>query len=358
MRFVPAFCVREGMVLAKNLYGKSGELMLSEGNIITNTYFDSINRLQYNGIYINDDISNNIEIKNVIDDNLRIESVKKIKEIFIYPEKNKPLTTKHVNSLKTQIDEIVDELLENQSLMVNMVDLKFFDDYTYFHSVNVTVLSIIIGISLQLNRKELFELGLGALLHDIGKVFVKKEVLNKNGKLTQEEFEEVKMHSVFGYQYLKKEFEIPVKTFLAVLSHHEKFTGGGYPEGTSGEKISLFGRIINIADVYDALISDRPYRLGLLPSEAMEYIMGGSGSLFDPKLVQVFAKKVAPYPIGSCVVLSNNNIGIILENYEECCMRPLVRVFEHDGKKIEPYIIDMSKDRSLTNVTIIAVANV
>ena len=133
----------------------------------------------------------------------------------------------------------MDELLENKDVMVNMIDLKNFDNYTYAHSVNVAVLSIIIGIALDLNRNTLIKLGLGAILHDIGKVFINKGILNKPGKLTEVEFSKIKKHSMLGYKYIRDRFKLPTISHGAILEHHERYDGTGYPP-TNAAKISPF----------------------------------------------------------------------------------------------------------------------
>lgn len=359
MRFTPTFCLREGMLLAKNLYGRNGDLMLKAGTILDARYVNGIKRLGYNGIYIEDDLSKNIEIESVINEDLKRETIKGIKNVFIYAEQqNVKKYNLKVEETKKHVENIVDEILGNKNVMINMIDLKVFDDYTFYHSLNVAVLSIVMGVALKLNKNELYKLGYGALLHDVGKVFIKKETLNKPGKLTEKEFEEVKKHSELGYGYLKKEFDIPVKSYIGTLEHHERYDGTGYPSGKRGDDICLFGRIIAIADVYDALTSDRPYKKAFLPSEAMEYIMGNCGEAFDPELVLIFASKVAPYPIGTCVKLSNGKTGIVLQNYEDCCMRPKIRVFKYNNEDIENEIIDLKYDDNLKNVTIVGIAEI
>ena len=181
---------------------------------------------------------------------------------------------------------------------------------------------------------------------DIGKVFIDKDILNKPGSLTEEEYELIKSHSTFGYEYLKKGNKYPLN-HVGVLDHRERYGGGGYPSGIKEDLISYFGRIIAVAYAYDALTSDRPYREALLPSEAMEYVMGSVSTLFDPDIVKVFVRKIAPYPIGTCVRLSNGMVGIVVENYEDLCMRPLIRVFQDQGEEIEPYEIQLSDPHAL-----------
>jgi HD-GYP domain-containing protein (c-di-GMP phosphodiesterase class II) len=141
---------------------------------------------------------------------------------------------------------------------------------------------------------------------------------------------------------------------MGILDHHEKYDGGGYPNNLKGDKISLYGRIISVADVYDALTSDRSYRKALLPSDAMEYIMGSTTTLFDPNVVKVFVKKIAAYPIGTCVKLSNGLTGIVVQNYENFCMRPRIRIFKDHDKEVNPYEIDLADFKTL-NITVIEI---
>ena len=246
-----------------------------------------------------------------------------------------------------------DEILQNKNAVFNLMDLKVYDEYTFYHSVNVAVLSIIVATELGLSKEELIKLGISGLLHDIGKVFVKKEILNKKGKLSESEFREIKEHPVNGFNYLKKSCQIPLKSYVGVLQHHEKYDGTGYPYGLKGREISLFGRILTIADIYDALISDRPYRQGILPSEAMEYIMGGGGTYFDPEISTVFVKKLALYPVGTCVELSNGMIGIVCQNYEGYSIRPDIKVFQNKDRKIKPFILKLQKQINITITSVV-----
>ncbi|KNZ43374.1 HD-GYP domain-containing protein [Acetobacterium bakii] len=355
MRFVPTFCLREGMLLGDNLFGKNGELVLVQNTVLTEDYIRGIQKQNFNGIYVDDDISKDLIIANIIDERVRAQTVKSVKDVFICSESKSSGAKQKFISMQKQIEQIVDEILGNQHMMINMVDLKVFDDYTYFHSVNVAVLSIVLGTSLGFNKEDLCNLGLGAILHDIGKIFVKKEILNKSGMLSDHEFEELKAHSSLGYNYIKKGFSISTSSKIGIRDHHEKYGGGGYPNNIMGSDISLFGRIISIADVYDAMTSDRPYRKAVKPSEVIEYIMGSSCTLFDPDLVSIFIRKIAPYPIGTCVKLSNGLTGIVTENYESYCMRPKIRIFKDGDKTITPYEINLA-DNTTLNITVTDVA--
>jgi HD-GYP domain-containing protein (c-di-GMP phosphodiesterase class II) len=344
------------MVLGNNLWGKNGELVLAHDVTLTPDFIHRIKQLNYNGIYVEDAISRDLEIASLIDDRVKSKTVRCIKDVFICAEKTNAITKQKFTEMQNQIETIVDEILNNRSTMINMIDLKVFDDYTYFHSVNVAVLSIVLGVSMGLKKQALNDLGVGAILHDIGKIFVNKQILCKNGSLTDDEFVEIKKHSQFGYDYIKREFNMSQSARLGILDHHERFDGGGYPNSIMRDEISLFGRIISIADVYDAMTSDRSYRKAIIPSEVIEYIMGNSETIFDPELVDVFIKKIAPYPTGTCVELSNGLTGIVIENYESYCMRPRVRIYKDQNQDVEMYEINLA-DKDFLNVTITKVVD-
>jgi len=358
MRFVPVNCIREGMVCGKALYGKGGELLLAKGFRLKPSLVDKIHEIGYNGLYVEDDLSRDIPAVEVINDNLKYKMVCGVRNAYMGLEMGGHPSPQTMKSLGDLIKTVVEDICDNKGLMVNMVDLKVFDDYTFFHSVNVTVLSVLAGFSLGLHESDLYELGMGALLHDIGKAFIPKAILNKNGTLTPEEFEVMKTHPAQGASYLERNFNLPAKTCMAVLQHHEKVDGSGYPASLSGRSIGLFAKIIGVADVYDALTSDRPYRRALPPFEAMEYVLGGGGSMFDRDVVSVFCRKIAPYPVGSCVRLSDGRLGIVLENYEETCLRPKIRIIKEDKSSTQPCELNLSTDRQALAVTIIGLVDI
>lgn len=357
MRFVPTSCIRTGMILGKSLHNASGEMLLSEGKEMIPLYIERIQKLRINGVYINDSISEDIEIQNVISDEVRNKAVQGVKSILTHSVSDNPTDkTAAIVKAKEIVESIMAEILKNSDLMVNMVDLKVFDEYTYYHSVNVAVLSTVVGVAIGMNHRDLFALGLASLLHDIGKVFVNKDIISKPGQLTEVETDDIKRHSELGYTYLRSMFEMPVKASLGILHHHERYDGSGYPKGLKADQISLFGRIIAVADVFDALVSDRPYRKALLPSDAMEHIMGNGGVIFDPNIARIFSMKVAPYPLGTAVELSNGNVGLVVENYEGFGLRPAVKIIAKKGKMVTPYVINLLTDSRCLNITITGIS--
>jgi HD-GYP domain-containing protein (c-di-GMP phosphodiesterase class II) len=353
---VPAGCLRDGMEIAKPLYGRNNEILLNAGIKLTPKFIESIRAKRFPGVYINDDLSKDIEIVSIISDELRIETARGIKKLFTELKDCGDPKGK-MRSLAAQVDGIVDELLANKNVMVNMIDLKCFDNYTYMHSVNVAVLSVVMGIAMGLERAALSRLGLSAILHDIGKVFISQRIINKPGALTDKEFEEMKKHSKLGHDYARVRIGLTQAVCTGIIDHHEKYDGSGYPNGKKGGEISRFGKIIVLADIYDALTSERPYRKAQSPSEAIEYVLGSVETLFDPRVSTVFIRKVAPYPVGTTVRLSNGDMAIVLENFEEVCLRPRVRVIKKDGEDVAPHEINLATDYSLLNIVITGVVS-
>ncbi len=353
MRYVPIQVVKSGSILMKTIYGSHGEILLRAGNKLTSNYIDKLKKLGLNGVYIHDEISKGIEIKSMISEEVKNQAVMDMKNSFVLADTSRYDKKKSYNAFKKiseTVDSFIDEISNNENLIINMIDLKVFDDYTFYHSVNVALLSIVMGMSLGFNKKNIHNLGMAAIMHDIGKVFTPLNILNKNGQLNKKEFRIIQKHSRSGYNYLRDKYPIPFKCYEGVLHHHERWDGSGYPQNLKKHQISLYGRIIAISDVYDALISDRPYRKGYSPFEALEYILGNGDTMFDIGIVEEFSRKIQPYPVGTIVKLSNGLRAIVVKNMEGRGTRPLIRVFKDGDKKIKPFMLDLwdSETRSIT----------
>lgn len=356
MRFIPTSHLKPGQKLASDLELSTNRVLLRRGAILKASIIRKISNFGFQGIYIDDELSEGIEITDVISHDLKVKTKKELESLF-YGVKNNLITStvKQIKSIKRLVHDIVNEISHNRNVMVNIIDLRSYDDYTYSHSLNVAVISAIIGTAMKLSWEAINELTMGALIHDLGKMFVNKDILNKPGKLTDDEFEEMKRHSFLGYEYVRNRFDIAQNSKLTALQHHEKYNGSGYPGGLAGKDIHPYSRIVCVADVYDALSSDRPYRKAMLPSDVMEYIMGGYNTMFDPEIVSALTRKVAPYPVGTCLRLSTGDLGIVVENRESTGLRPVLRLIV-DNKPTSRYI-DLANDRDALNITIKEIIN-
>ena len=236
---------------------------------------------------------------------------------------------------KEVVSSMVEDITSNPDAIMNLINIKSFDDYTFTHNINVATISVLIGQQLGLPTADLQELGMGALMHDVGKLKVSLAILNKDGKLTDAEFAEMKRHPKYGYEILCKSNDISEKARMVALQHHEKFQGKGYPEGLQGTQISLFGRICAIADVYDALTTDRPYRVALAPYDAVKIVMSGVGNQFDPDVLKGFIQKISIYPAGSLVQLNDSSIALVLHPNPKSVLRPQIKLLKDKmGKRV------------------------
>lgn len=342
MRKISTKNVQEGMMLSKPIYSSDGHVLLGEGILLKQSYIKRLESYNISEIYIQDDISEDIEINDVIKETTRVEAKVLVKKTMDDYKENKRFIS---DGSKIMVNRIIDELLANRHLVVNLSDIKSTDDYTFSHSVNVCVLSLITGIKLGLDQLKLRDLGVGAILHDIGKMMISEEILKKPSILTDEEFEQIKEHTVLGYNIVKTDPNVKATSAYIVLSHHERYDGSGYPRKISGEDIHLFARIVAIADVFDALASDRVYRKKLKTYEVVKYLNASSVTHFDKDILQCFIKSIPIYAIGTSVLLSTGEKGIVVDTNKEFPTRPIVRiVYLADGSRNNKFEeIDLTK---------------
>ncbi|MGH4051768.1 MAG: HD-GYP domain-containing protein [Clostridium sp.] len=345
MRLVPIQCVKPGTYLAKTIFDNDGRILLRDGIALTDNFLKRIKQLQIYSIYITDEYSQTI-LEDVINPELRQTAIKAIKETFYSFEKyslysNNPNFNENKFSKEKQsyfesigsiAKDIIDEIISKKNVMINLVDIKSMDNYTYQHSVNVAIISLIIGVQLQLNKHELYTLCMGALIHDIGKVLIPKSIILKPGPLTDEEFITIKEHPTKGYNYLKGSLDISAPSRIVALQHHEKIDGTGYPDKLKNKAISRFARIVAIADVYDALTSDRPYKKAFSPNDAVEFIYSHGNTHFDYEMVKAFSKVVVPYPPGTLVRLSTGDIAVVTIILPNFALRPEVKIIKKGNK--------------------------
>jgi HD-GYP domain-containing protein (c-di-GMP phosphodiesterase class II) len=205
------------------------------------------------------------------------------------------------------------------------------------------------GISLGFDQLKLKELGTGALIHDIGKTRLDKDLLNKPGELTPEEYEQIKLHSEYGFEILRVNREISLLSAHIAYQHHEHWDGRGYPRGLAGEEIHYYSRIVTVADVFDALVADRPYRKAYSTNQAITLMRRMAGIHFEPHLLEIMISNIAEFPIGSVVALSSGEIGVVVDTNREVSTKPIVRVVFN--KRWQPLAqqreVDLIKDGTI-----------
>lgn len=246
------------------------------------------------------------------------------------------------------VEQVIDSLLRSDDALVSLTKLKTFDEYTYTHSLNVSVLSVSFGKALHLPKSKLRLLGLAGLFHDLGKQRIPPQVLNKPGKLTQDEFEVIKSHPERGHALCAAGGLKDTEVLRGIIEHHEKCNGCGYPGGLTGDAVHLFGRIISVADVYDALTSRRVYKNGMLPNKALSIMYNMRGEDFFPGMVERFIKSVGIYPVGSLVRLSDFSHGVVVTANPALPLLPLVKVsFDERMRPRAQALVDLAEEKAL-----------
>ncbi len=241
-------------------------------------------------------------------------------------------------------DGMLDSVLRNHNALTCLGRIREKDSYLMEHSVNLAVLMSVFGKSLGLDRKTMQQVAVGAMLHDIGKIMIPDEILHKPGKLTEKEFEIMKLHARFSRELLEKTEGMPRLAVTVAAQHHEKMDGSGYPEGLCGHQISPYGRMAAVVDVYDAITADRVYHKGMMPSVALKKLLEWSHHL-DGSLVRHFIRCVGIYPVGSLVLMESGRLAVVIQANEFDQRLPIVRMVYHT--KFRTFItvetIDLSK---------------
>ena len=314
MRYVRTEHLEKGMVIAYTLYDSCENILLKANKKLTQQYINRIQQMEIPGLYVfeDDDIEAHAPI---VSETTRIRAIKSLKKL-------------NIDECIFVANAIVDEIRECESIVIETMRLSSYDNYTYAHSVNVDIYAVVLGIALGLTDDELRKLSHAAILPDIGKTCLPVEVLNKPGKLTPEEYEEVQRHCRYGYNLLKNNPDISSVTRNAILSHHENEDGSGYPRSLMPDKIHKFAKIIHIADVYDALTTKRVYKEAMNPADALEYLMAQADIQFNKEMVATFLQYIAPYPLGVTVELSNGKPAVVVQNNRDMLSRPKVRLFD------------------------------
>jgi putative nucleotidyltransferase with HDIG domain len=242
------------------------------------------------------------------------------------------------------VEEITDSVIRNPGALISLARLKSADDYTYMHSVAVCAMMVALAKQMGLDEAKVRSAGMAGLMHDLGKAQMPMEVLNKPGKLTDEEFAIIKTHPEEGYKLLQTGVDVDPVIMDVCLHHHEKTDGSGYPKGLKSDEISLFAKMGAVCDVYDAITSNRPYKAGWDPAESLRKMAEWANGHFDTVVFQAFVKSLGIYPIGSLVRLQSGRLGVVMEQTPKSLTTPRVKVFfsTKSNMRIVPVIVDLS----------------
>lgn len=320
---VTGAAVPVGSWISKTVYNARGELLAEGGTTVNEVLLSRLRGIEELEIFV--DVKDNIEepvLKGkkdfVLEDSVREQVVDGVKYLY------SGISNKEIAYESNKIADTICEVVSEADGGYNIESLRSYDEYTYRHSVDVALMSAFLARALDLPERVVKEVALAGVLHDLGKTKIPLEIVNKKGKLTDDEFDVMKSHPLLGYEIIKDEKNIPDTVKYGVLTHHEAFSGSGYVLGLSRKEIPAYGRLIAIADVYDALVTDRPYRAGMSAYKAIDVMRSDEGH-FDMFLLQGFLSFLVLYPVGTCVVLSNGVVGVVVGQEEGFSYQPYIR---------------------------------
>ena len=351
-----------GAIIAQDVHASDGRMLISRGAQYRGSFLSRLENAgifevfvedkeesgRENIIHLPDPISQlqqEVHIDDIIYEKTRRQAEHQVMKTMV---RLTSMRQANLNKLFHVVEDIMDQLLKQTDLVLSLSKLRSIDDYTYEHSVNVCVISILIGIDLFLEKPALRDLGIGAILHDIGKVGVNERIIKKPGRLNPGEFDEIKRHTELGYQILKGAgFDEDVARIA--LYHHERIDGSGYPHHLEGREIPQYARIVAIADFYDAISNNRIYRRQMTPDDASREIIKTSTNHLDELLVEKFLRHIHMYPVGRGVVLNTLEKGVVIRQNRLMPESPVVRVFMRVAGRIVPKFqdVDLSAQPSL-----------
>jgi putative nucleotidyltransferase with HDIG domain len=347
MRKVHIDNIKPGDINGKAIYSLlSRQRLLNRGVPILPQYIKRLKAMGVSYIYIEDDISEGIEPQTMIPEELDYEVKQCISSVMHKIKNGKDISD--MRDVSGVVGKVMDSIFLSSDLKINITDIRAVDDYTFSHSVSVCTLALILGSALGFNELELRDLGIGAILHDIGKIKIPNSVLNKKGKLTDEEMEIIKTHTTKGFNILRKYDTLSRNSVYVALGHHERYDGSGYPNGFTNEQTHIYSRIVSIVDTFDAMNSDRVYRKGIETKKVINYLRLMSNKHYDGKLVEKFIEKVNVYPNGTMLTLNTGEKAIVIESNFNDQERPKVRIYaDENGRLYKSFKeVDLSTDIS------------
>jgi len=348
------------MMIDQAIIDRTGRILIARKTVLDHFLIDALRKMGVPGVYIREgeeDPDEDIEVapetletiaKLKVADRAKVTLSDSVKQRvsqgiqFLYSDTSSSDFASTANNIT---HSLMQAILENDAVAMNIDALKVSDEYTFKHSVDVATMAMIIARKSGMSEKDIYQIGVSGLLHDVGKSRIPNEILNKAGKLTEEEFTVMKNHTLFGYNILKEKSEISDSIVAGVLQHHEKINGRGYPLKLSGRQISTYARVLSVADIYDALVTERPYKKGFSAHDALEMIMAMTEEL-DVDFMRSFIDTVILYPVDTSVTLSNGERARVVMNTPHYPMRPKV-VGLKSGK-----VYDLANDINCASIII------
>jgi len=387
MRLININNLKEGMQIGQDLYDEYNRLLLGRGAKLKSTYVTRLKEMGLPALYVQEPDTSDISVPEMIPPAARAKAIQNLTNTFQAVSKSldgmRQLSLdeaqEHVHSKRfidtfksttnnQGIDQIVGDVdtlvsqIMNKDVILGLNSIKIHDNYTFQHSIDVTLMGLLLARKIGWEKERLTAFGIGCLLHDMGKIFIQSEILNKPDRLSEKEFEIMKAHPTLGYDLIRT-LAPHLSNLVAHVAyqHHERQDGSGYPRGIKGNNaldrnapntIHDFGAVAAVADIYDAMASDRPYRQGWPANKVVNLIQELSGTHLNPRVVEIFLQTVAPFPIGTNIRIQNGTYvgyeGVVADIEDKNLAHPVVRLlFDPQGNRIDAIQLDLHHDKDI-----------
>lgn len=350
MRLISIDVLKTGMVIGRTIWNEAGLPLIQKDVVVSEVLISRLKQLGIQYVYIEDKISEGIEIEETVPLAVRKKAVKQITNAFHQIKGLDNKSASHVIDKQTKeigmlVDDILNSILNNDEVLMILSDTMLYDEYIYQHSFQVTLYSLAIAKEMGYSQSDLKTIGMGAILHDVGKMLTPAEVLFKPGRLTEEEFELMKQHARSGFDILRNLHTVSLLVAHCAFQHHERLDGSGYPRALVDYEIHPFAKIIAVADVFDAVTSNRVYREKMVPSQGIAIIEAGRGTMFDARVVDALKKTVVHYPNGTILVLSDGRRGVVAKQDDQHAALPCLRIFEENHQLLKTtYLLNLIEE--------------
>lgn len=319
--------LRPGMVIAANVYSADGRLLVRSDVTISEQYLIRLAKLNITSVYVRDPFFVETIKPEIVNEEIRLNLIWTLKKLFVDIRSEGLCDCATVTAMA---DTIVGEVCSHPQGLVQLTDIRLRNEFLFGHVVNVALLCTMIGRDLGYSPHKLHELALGGLLHDVGQLRISQDLLSKPTDLTAAERRIIQAHTLQGFDLLWQTGDFSPNVMLMALQHHERINGSGYPQGLRNEEIREESKIVAVADVYDAMTSDRPHRRANFPHETCLSMVREMGTLFDTKILSAFLMREAIYPVGSVVLLSTGQLGVVTQIFPGMQNRPIISLIYNE----------------------------
>ncbi|NCI20838.1 HD-GYP domain-containing protein [Clostridium botulinum] len=339
--------VKSNDILGKDIISQDGQVLLKSGIRLTQSYIKRLKKLGIFYIHIEDERLEDIQYNSQLLD---------IKQFIVQSINNTVKNIHNINNINLKesfekTNDIIGSILNIKELISILFDIKQYNNYVYNHNLDTSVMCIFIGLSYGLTNEELTYLCIGSILHDIGKLEISNNILNKVTPLTSKELKKFKKHPIYGKKIAQERLNFPEPIIEIIEQHHERIDGKGYPYGLKGNSISIYSKIVSICSAYNFMSKNYYYRDKYKANDVYEFILSGSDTIFDRNIINCFKDTFAIYPLGSEIELSNGDRGFVIRQNKGFPDRPVLRIF-NDNNFSFYYEVDLLKNTNITVKTI------